>query len=265
VLISDSRYKDITDSVTIGVKDGPASMIHQKYKHNSNITSSTLFNINVPSENTLIDRNLHVEGTVSCYYEASIAAGESVAFSVVPSAFPMNQALQSATLTLNNSKLSVQTQDVLQVYLKQFDQTFLSKNCQMTPSYIDKYFGKAEDAGESGSSSFMSGIESGEKDSDTVGRANEDFTVIVSVDGVVIDHDKGEYSVINGTGVAVTVRVVCSVTVSEPLLGLHTAQMKENESNYLSINNLELLLQWNDMRNVFNISGSCQLRVMQEL
>ena len=33
--------------------------------------------------------------------------------------------------------------------------------------------------------------------------------------------------------------------------------MKENESNYLSINNLELLLQWNDMRNVFNMSSSC--------
>ena len=90
VLINDSRYKNITDSVTIGVKDGPASVIHQKYKHNSNSTSSTLFNINVPSENTLIDRNIHVEGTVSCYYEATIAAGESVAFSVVPAAFPLN-------------------------------------------------------------------------------------------------------------------------------------------------------------------------------
>ena len=163
VLINDSRYKNITDSVTIGVKDGPASVIHQKYKHNSNSTSSTLFNINVPSENTLIDRNIHVKGTLSCYYEASIAGGESVAFSVVPAAFPINQALQSATLTLNNSKLSVQTQDVLQVYLKQYDQKFLSKNCQMTPSFVDKYFGKAEDARESGSSSFMSGIESGRK------------------------------------------------------------------------------------------------------
>ena len=257
VLINDSRYNDITSSVTIGVKDGPASVIHQKYQHNSNSTSSTLFNVNVPSENTLIDRNIHVEGTLSCYYEASIAAGESVAFSVVPASFPMNQALQSATLTLNNSKLSVQTQDILQIYLKQFDQKFLSKHCQMTPSFVDKYFGKAEDARESGSSSFMSGIESGEKDSDTVGRANENFTVTVSVGGVVIDHVNGEYSVINASAAAVLVKVVCTVTVSEPILGLPTAQMKEDESNYLSINNLELLLQWNDMRNVFNISSSC--------
>jgi hypothetical protein len=168
VLISDSRYKDITDSVTIGVKDGPASVIHQKYQHNSNSTSSTLFNVNIPSENTLIDRNIHVEGRISCYYETAIAAGETITFKVVPAAFPMNQALQSASLTLNNSKLSVQTQDVLQVYLKQFHQKILSKHCEMTPSYVDKYFRRVEDAAESGSSSYMSGIESAEKDSDTV-------------------------------------------------------------------------------------------------
>ena len=137
VLISDSRYNDITSSVTIGVKDGPASLIHQKYQHNSNSTSSTLFNINVPSENTLIDRNIHVEGIISCYYETAVATGETVSFYVVPCAFPMNQALQSVSLSLNNSKLSGQTQDVLQIYLKQFHQKFLSKHGQMTPSYVD--------------------------------------------------------------------------------------------------------------------------------
>jgi len=67
VLIQDSRYNDITDRVTIGVKDSPASVIYQKYQPNSNSTSSTLFNVNVPSENTLVDRNLHVQATGSCY------------------------------------------------------------------------------------------------------------------------------------------------------------------------------------------------------
>ena len=44
----------------------------------------------------------------------------------------------------------------------------------MTPSYVDKYFGKVTDAVDvDGSYSFMSGIESGEKDSDTIGRGNE--------------------------------------------------------------------------------------------
>ena len=47
------------------------------------------------------------------------------------------------------------------------------------PKFVDKYFGKVKDAAGSGSSSFMSGVESGEKDSDTVGRANEDYSISV--------------------------------------------------------------------------------------
>ena len=124
VLINDSRYNAITDRVTIGVKDGPASVIYQKYQSNSNSTSSTLFNVNVPSENTLIDRNIHIQGNVSCYYETAIAAGATISFKVAPSAFSLNHALQNVSLTLNNSKLSVQTQEILPVYLKQFHQKF---------------------------------------------------------------------------------------------------------------------------------------------
>ena len=272
VLIQDSRYNDITDRVTIGVKDGPASVIYQKYQPNSNSTSSTLFNVNVPSENTLVDRNIHVQATVSCYYTTSIAAGATVAngnaivFSVLPSAFPLNQALQSCSLTLNNSKLSVQTQDILPVYLKQFHQKFLSKNCQMTPSFVDKYYGKCTDTvidlASGGTSSYFSGVEGGEKDSDTVGRFNEKFSVQVYRGDIVaanlIAPTNGGYAVENNAegNVATTVTVKCTVTVSEPLLGLPTATLKEDESNYLGINNLELLLQWNDMRNVFNIASS---------
>jgi len=269
VLINDSRYVNITDKVVLGVKDGPASVIYQKYIPNSNSTSSTLYNVNVPSENTLVDRNIHIQGTISCYYETAIAANATdaasgaVIFKVAPAAFPMNQALQSVSLTLNNSKLSVQTQDILPVYLKQFQQKFLSKNCQMTPSYVDKYFGKVSGAVDNdGAGSYMSGIESAEKDSDTAGRFNEDFTVEVYLGSVAVanlrtpDPVTGLYTITNSTANASTVIVVCSVNVSEPLLGLPTAVMKEDESNYLGINNMELLLQWNDMRNVFNISGS---------
>jgi len=105
VLINDSRYVNITDKVVLGVKDGPASVIYQKYIPNSNSTSSTLYNVNVPSENTLVDRNIHIQGTISCYYETAIAANATdaasgaVIFKVAPAAFPMNQALQSVSLT----------------------------------------------------------------------------------------------------------------------------------------------------------------------
>ena len=130
----------------------------------------------------------------------------------------------------------------------------------MTPSFVDKYYGKVTNANvEGGASSNMSGIESAEKDSDTVGRLNENLSVRVFLGTTEIPvGGNGQFTASNTDAAAVanTVTVVCSVAVSEPLLGLPTATLKEDESNYLGINNLELLLQWNDMRNVFNISGS---------
>ena len=94
VLISDPRYSNIKSNITIAVKDGPASVICQKYNTNSNSSSSTQWSVNVPSENTLIDRNLKVEGTLSCRYESEIlATDDAFSFYVAPAAFPLNQAI----------------------------------------------------------------------------------------------------------------------------------------------------------------------------
>ena len=179
-LVSDSRYSDVSDKLSVIVKDGPASVIPQKYKHNSNSQSTTLYNVNVPSENTLIDRNFKIQGALSCYYETTVAAADAeFSFKVVPAAFPLNQALQSASLTINNSKVSVQSTDIVNILTKQFHQKFLSKHEQMTPNYVDKYYAKAEDAvSADATSSYMAGVEFAEKDSDTVGRADANFSVL---------------------------------------------------------------------------------------
>ena len=255
-LVSDSRYSDVSDKLSVIVKDGPASVIPQKYKHNSNSQSTTLYNVNVPSENTLIDRNFKIQGALSCYYETTVAAADAeFSFKVVPAAFPLNQALQSASLTINNSKVSVQSTDIVNILTKQFHQKFLSKHEQMTPNYVDKYYAKAEDAvSADATSSYMAGVEFAEKDSDTVGRADANFSVIVTLDDVVQTATDGLYTI--ATGNSGTLRVACTINLSESILGLPTLELKEEEAGYISINSLELVLQWNDMRNCFNISGS---------
>ena len=255
-LIADPRYADITSSVSVAVKDGPASVIAQSYTHNSNSSSNTLYNINVPSENTLVDRNMRVEGTVSVRYTTTKVANDgALQFRVVPAAFPLNQSLSSASLTINNSKVSVQSADVVNIITKQYHQKFLSQHCQQTPNMIDKYFGKCSEATATAiTSSYMNGVRHAEKDSDTVGRADSDYTVVVTRAGVVVAPDTtGLYNIADAD--AGEVIVSCTVNVSESVLGLPTAEMKENESGYLSINNLELVLQYNDCRNCFNISG----------
>ena len=159
-LIADPRYGDVTSSVSVAVKDGPASVIPQAYTHNSNSQSSTLYNVNVPSENTLINPNFRIEGYVRATYTTTVSAGDAAfSFKVVPAAFPLNQSLSSASLTINNSKVSVQTADVLNVITKQYHQKFLSQHCQQTPNMVDKYYAKCVDAtADDVISSYMGGV-----------------------------------------------------------------------------------------------------------
>ena len=139
-LIEDPRISKISDKIVIGVKDGPASSSVTPYKFNSNSSSMTMWNLNVPSENTLVDRHLTVRAKITVNATFTHINGTNTVVSAVPSAFPLNQILQSASLKLNNSKVSVQSSEVLNVLAKQYSQQYLSKNLQGTPNFVDKYY-----------------------------------------------------------------------------------------------------------------------------
>ena len=138
-LIDDPRLqKSGNNKIIVACKSGPASSVVQKYIPNSNSVSNTLFNINIPSENVLVDRHLLIEGTVQLRITVTPSAG-AMRLDVVPAPFPFNQLLQSASMNINNSKVSVQTEDILNASLKQFEQKYLSKHCQGSVNYVDKY------------------------------------------------------------------------------------------------------------------------------
>ena len=160
----------------------------QGYPTNSNSASTTPFNVNLPSENTLVDRNIRVQGTIQCVMELTVGATAIPldGLQIVPSAFPLNQALQSASLTLNNAKVTVQSSDILNIITKQYHQRFLSKHIQTTPSLVDKYFAKAVDAMDNNKpSGWGAGVDNAEKDSDTVGRADSSISYVVRTSGGV--------------------------------------------------------------------------------
>ncbi len=112
---------------------------------------------------------------------------------------------------------------------------------------VDKYYAKAVDAmGDNKPSGWGSGIDNAEKDSDTVGRADSNISYVVyTVLGVPVTTD---------LAVDTTYYVEISLEVNEPILGMPTLEFKEDESSYLGINNLELVLQYNDFKNVFNVN-----------
>lgn len=253
--IDDYRISGITDQISVAVKKGPSSSVMQSYKQISNSTSNILFNVNVPSENTLVNRNIKVNAVLR--YTATFGAnttGNIIKVSPVPASFPMNTALSNATCTINNSKVSVQSQDVCEILKKQYTQEFLSHHVQTTPVYVDKYWASIEDAGtDEFPSSYMSGVKYAEKDTNISGRADTDMTVslfsnvnaIVANNEIPIDAPAGFY-------------VDIVLNVSEPLLGLPCFELKDDEACFLGVNNLELNLLLNDCKRCFYFNSAAE-------
>ena len=253
-LIEDPRISKMETSVSMGVKDGPASSIVQKYKPNSNSTASCLFNVNIPSENTLVDPHLMVDATLQ--FRTTVVLAEGDVISAVPAAFPLNQALQSATLTINNSKVSVQSAEILNVLTKQFHQRYLSKNLQGTPNFVDKYFGKSADAytARNNAGSYWSNVANAEKDSDTVGRADCDCKITLFRDAapaVAIDILGKPHTAPNGGTGDHTIHFVFKVR--EPIFGLPVSALQENMGGLVGVKQVEFLLQWGEIKNCVNI------------
>jgi hypothetical protein len=128
--IEDPRISRIISDIHVAVKDGPGSCVIQDFPTNSNSASTPLLNVNVPSESTLVDRNIRVQGTIELVMELAVGSTDFLleSLQIVPLVFPLNQALQSASLTLNKAKVTVQWADILKIFTVQYHQRFLSKH-----------------------------------------------------------------------------------------------------------------------------------------
>ena len=247
-LINDNRISGITDEIMMPVKSGPSSSVIQSYKQVSNSSSSCLFNVSVPSENTLVNRNLRINAKLqmTVTFNAAFGATETP-FYVIPSSFPLNTGLASASVTINNTKVSVQSQDILAVILKQYQQEFLARNVQTSPSYVDKYWGSLDDAAnDMYPSSYFSGVRYAEKDSNVSARGDSNISFkLYKADGTFATSQTG-FIVGDGAGCYADI----TISVSEPILGLPTFEIKDHEAAFMGVNNMELTLQLNDCKHV---------------
>lgn len=252
-LIEDPRIsKSAINDVTVGVKSGPASSTVQKYQPNSNSSTNVLWNVNVPSENTLVDRHIYIEGKLQFIMTTPNDSSGVTKFGFAPSAFPFNSMLQSASLMINNSKVTVQSQDILSVVTKQMHQKYLSQHFQGTAHYVDKYFANMSDATAlNGQSNPLSGFSMSEKDSDTLGRGSARLTVAQQI--------------VNGVSVPVTIsngvislesnaNYFVSIEFNEPIIGLPSTSLSENDGCYTGLNQLELSVQFlSNFKKAFNM------------
>lgn len=142
-LIKDSRIQNITDMTTFGVYSGASQNTYQTFNATASSTSQISFNVNIPSENTILDRNVMIGAT----YKFTIAvtggttkAGESImkyGYTDAFQAFPLNSSIASMNATINNTNVSINSADVLPILLKMIDQKALQKYQGTTATYID--------------------------------------------------------------------------------------------------------------------------------
>ena len=163
-LVNDERIR-VEDEIEMAVKNAPQSCITQYYQQTSNSSSSIMFNVNVPSENTLVSQKIQIDAVLNMYFEvtAQINANTNLAFA--PSAFPLNTCINSASMTINNCSVSVSSQDVQERIKKLLNPGFLAKEQAMTAYLPDLYYGETQEFTnqQNSQSSSYAGVKEGNK------------------------------------------------------------------------------------------------------
>lgn len=142
VLVKDDRL-NVSDTVSYAVHKGGQNMTSAQFNAISATPSSVTFNIQVPSEQTLIDRRVMWRSTVllklSVLGNATNAGQLPINYGVTDALapFPLHQLASVMTATINNNSVSINIRDVLPAMLRFNDRRELQRYNGMTPVMPD--------------------------------------------------------------------------------------------------------------------------------
>jgi len=281
-LIKDSRIADITAEEHYAVMSGGSQVTQTQIQATSVSTSSLVFQVQVPSENIVIDRNVLIQGTMNF----TINIAQSVAVpddtgaladtATIPVGdlalnygyfdsfqnFPINSLFTTSSVTINNTNVSVNTQDVLPALLRMNDCRQLFKYNGYTPSLPDQAWGEYWDAVVplSANSNPMAGYNNQSYDEDFSPRGawgDIQLQVFHYVNGRPLVGPEANSLVslggkVDGVDVVETWVVQVSARFTEPLIGLSPFIFGDPEYNQQG------LLGINNMSFVFNLDSQCK-------
>jgi len=257
VLIKDSRIADITDKEVYGVFSGGAQSTQQQIAATSASTSSLVFQVQVPSENIVIDRNVLIQASLSFDIiipatadvpvgELAFNYGSTDAFQV----FPLNSLFTTSSCTINNTNVSANTQDIFAQITRMNSARELYRYNSTSPSLPDSQWGAYADAVQA-TNNPLGGFANNslDLDFDPRGSFGATFTVVhTQGDGTVDESLVSLGEGAQGENWVITV----NTTVTEPLFGLSPFTWCDPEfssQGILGVNNMSL---------VFNIDASCK-------
>jgi hypothetical protein len=242
-LIEDSRIMDLTDEMTFGVKSSAAQSTFQQFQAISTSASAINWNIQIPSESICIDREIYLRADITAKLTlgnapvgASVFAwGESESWQ----SFPLNKLFTTTQATINNTSVSENTQDIIDMLLRMYDKKTLGRLNSMTPALPDSSYGMYQDATQSNNNPLAS-FNTCSYDSDLNNRGCFPTSVVIEhyVGGVLTDA-----SVVS-TDLTDTWSIYVSSTFTEPFVALSPfLNCQPNmRAGFLGINNLSVIL-----------------------
>jgi hypothetical protein len=161
ILVKDDRRGCITPKVKYQVLKGGQDITCQTYKAISQSTSNHVYNVAVPSLETIIGREVLWKSTVTLKVTTTnrpagtYAVNYGVADALAP--FPLHSLVNVMSATINNNTVSFNVQETLPLLLRMVDPDKLSKYDCMTPTALD-YLANYGDAIQTCPSILMSQI-----------------------------------------------------------------------------------------------------------
>lgn len=179
VLVKDNRIHSITDNIPFSVVKGGMNVSAQTFNANSKSESQQTYNIVLPSENTLVSREVIWKQKIRFTATGKPATGKRLieygddcAFG----AFPLNQQVETIQCVLNNNTVSEQTKDSLATMLNFMSMDDMKYYSTMTPTMPDQFKNYAD--ADKAFNDVLSGYKAGNYLGDEIPRGSHPITII---------------------------------------------------------------------------------------
>jgi len=144
VLVKDSRL-DVSDSIKYAVIKGGQNVTMAQYKAISATNNQIVFNIQVPSEQTIIDRRVLLSTkltlTVNTSFTETAATNNGCYYGVYSAlaSFPLHQLMTVMSATINNNTVSINIRDALPAMIRLLDCEDLVSYNSSSPTFADTF------------------------------------------------------------------------------------------------------------------------------
>jgi hypothetical protein len=251
VLIEDSRISSITSEEVFGVQSSASQSTYQQFQAVSTSNSSVVFNVQIPSENIVIDRHVYIQGqvllTISCGNVPTGKYAMQYGLTDAFNCFPLQSLFTTMQMTINNASVSTNIGDIKDLIVRMNDKRMLNRYNSMTPSMPDDAYA-TYNLGVGANNNPLASYQNNSYDTDFLSRGSwklDNFEVIHTHAGAPDDAS------LESLDPADTWTITIAATFTEPFLALSPFIncRSDNDAGLVGINNISAN---------FNVDSSCK-------